>query len=154
MAARAKKGQKTSSRGYYFPAGALQSSFSAVLEDTLSLLALHMVFFPCCSFTWSSISAGTSHPCFTQSSFPAGSSHALLSLLVLHTVFPCWHFTWSSFPAGTSHGLFSLPLLHKCPTFKFCHGNQPWPPLIDISQAMTASLPQAVLSSGEQSRAI
>ena len=75
--------------------------------------------------------------------------------------FPCWCFTESlcftgfSFPAGASNGLFHLLVLHKFPTKKFCHGNQTkWPPLIDISQAMTPSLPQAVLSSSERSRAI
>ena len=118
-----------------------------MLLSLLFLLALHMVFFPCWHFTWSS--------------FPAGTSHGLLSLLALHIVFfPCWHFTWSSFSAGTSHNLLSLLIrcftwafcadashgllflfvLHKFLSLKFCYNNQTkWPPFIDISQATISS---------------
>ena len=57
--------------------------------------------------------------------FPAGVSH--------------------SFSAGTAHGLLSLQVFYKFPTLQFCHDNQTkWSPLIDTSQAMTPSLPQAI----------
>ena len=118
-----------------FPAGASQGF--------LSLLLLHRVFFPCCCFTGFSFPAGASHVffpcwCFAGFSFPAGASQGFLSLLVLHRVlFPCWCFAC----------FLSLLGLHRFPTLKFCHGNQTkWPPLIDISQAMTPSLPQAILA--------
>ena len=76
--------------------------------------------------------------------------------MVLHRVFfLCWHFTGSSFPAGASFGILSLLVLHKFPTLKFCHGIRTKRlPVINISQDMTPSLSQAILSSGEQSMAI
>ena len=61
---------------------------------------------------------------------------------------PCSRSTWFSFPAGASHGVLSLLVFHKFPTLKFCHNNQTkWLPLIDISLAMTPSLPQAIFFS-------
>ena len=71
-------------------------------------------------------SAGSSFPAGVSHSFPVGALHGLLSLLVLNMVF--------------------LP--YKFLTLKFCHKNQTkWSPLIDISQAMTPSLPQAIFFS-------
>ena len=70
---------------------------------------------------------------------------SLLSLLVLHMVFPSWRITWFSFPASALHGLFFLLLFHKFPISKYCDNHQTkWSPLINISQSMTLLLPQAI----------
>ena len=64
---------------------------------------------------------------------------------LIRVFFPCWCFTGPSFPAGASHGLLSVLVLHMV---KFCQNNQTmWSPLINVSQAMTPSLPQAIFFS-------
>ena len=111
--------------GSTFPAGAS--------HGLLSLLVLHRVYFSCWCFTWSSFPAGASQGLL----FPAGASHGLLSLLVLHRVyFSCWCFTWSSFPAGASQ-ISYFKILPRQAT--------KWPPIMDISRAITPSFPQSYL---------
>ena len=142
----------------------LQGLLSLLVLHSLSLRVHNMVSFPCRCITWSPFPAGASYGlfslwvhhmvsfscrCITWSPFPVGASYGLLSLRVHHMVsFPCRCITWSPFPAGASYGLLSLLVLHRFPTSKFCYDDQTkWSPLMDISQAMTPSLPQAIFLS-------